>query len=97
MPDYNFDACLLRRVQNYQKRQIAWFEPRHKALVLIPNINERSNWSSSRADTVYLCGAVIRPKSSGIQSFAAGTYMPVAHVQVSTRKDTKQKQQKKQL
>ena len=45
--DYNFDACLLRRVQNYQKRQIAWFEPRHKALVLIPNINERLNWSNS--------------------------------------------------
>ena len=30
VPDYNFDACLLRRVQNYQKRQIAWFDPATK-------------------------------------------------------------------
>ena len=37
--DYKFDACLLR-IQMYQKLQIAWFKRGHKALVLIPNINE---------------------------------------------------------
>ena len=69
MPDYNFNACLLRRVQNYQKRQIAWFEPRHKALVLIPNINELQIGALEHIQST--CTTVIRPKSSGILSFGA--------------------------
>ena len=80
----------LLRIQIDQKRQIAWFKTSHKALVLIPNINEVQIGALEHTQST--CATAIRPKSSGIQSICWCWLM-----QIFTRIDKTQKQQTKQL
>ena len=56
-----------------------------EALVLIPNINELQIAAPEHTHTGSICATVIKPKSSGIQLVAFGTWLGW-WLQMSTRK-----------